>query len=127
MALPSLGWMDQASCAGIDGFAELAAWKQRPVCRACPVRESYADFGMRQEVPGHSVTFGGLTGRELAAAARAAGITHTAPAAVRTEHEMRCVVCGIAFMVTNRAAKYCSRSCSWVATKARKAAAPCAV
>lgn len=67
-------WMDDAACITIPGFTELPIIEQVLTCGACPVKEPCKAYGIKQDEPRLSVVYGGLTGRQLAAAAKAAGI-----------------------------------------------------
>lgn len=121
--IPATGWMDSASCVTIPGFTELEVWEQRKVCTDCPVVEPCRDYGIAQENPRQSPVYGGLTGRQLAAAAKAAGIERLKPQPSRLGvYNLACVVCGTTFSANRPQALYCTRSCQSRAYAERKAA-----
>lgn len=60
-------WMDRAACAGMPGFLNLPAARQKAICVGCPVRDTCADWSDANDLTRISKgwpIYGGMTGGE---------------------------------------------------------------
>lgn len=67
LAPPAGDWREAAACRGDVAFVDLPLVDQQPVCARCPVRQDCLAYGVEHApISGDSVTYGGMTGEQLA-------------------------------------------------------------